>query len=248
MEISASNIIVTGSSGSFGAHFVTYLASIANKVIGLDLNLPKESDGSKSPNVQYFQVDLTNVEQVDEVLSRIFEEVGPIHGLINNAGIIHSEPLVNLLSREDPIHSTENWNKVVNINLNAVFILSSRVVHQMIKGRIKGAIINISSISAYGNAGQSAYSASKAALIGLTKTWSKELGMWGIRTNAIAPGFFETASTQEALPESIIKHVVKETPIKRMGEPLELAQSIQFILENDFLNGHVLDLNGGLTI
>jgi 3-oxoacyl-[acyl-carrier protein] reductase len=168
--------------------------------------------------------------------------------LVNNAGIIHSEPLVNILSRTDTKHSLENWRKTIDINLNAVFYVTSHVVEKMVKSRSKGVIINISSISSYGNMGQSAYSASKAALNALTVTWSKELGMFGIRCVAIAPGFIDTPSTQAALSEVKIKSYKNATPLGRFGKTEELLHAVIFIIENDFYNGTILNLDGGLKI
>lgn len=249
MDLSKSKIVITGAGGAFGSFLIEHFSPICEQVVGLDLQFDSLSSALKNlPNIEFIEVDLRDVNQVDEVVTRIIETYGVIDGLINNAGIIHSEPLVNLLSKESPLHSLSNWKKVIDINLTAVFVLTSRVAMEMIKKRTKGAIINISSISAYGNAGQSAYAASKAGVIGLTKTWAKELGMWGIRSNAVAPGFFDTHSTHAALRENTIKHIKKETPLKKLGEPSELFHTIQYMLENDFLNGEVIDLTGGLTL
>ena len=106
----------------------------------------------------------------------------------------------------------------------------------------------MSSISAVGNAGQTAYSAAKAGLIALTKTWSKELGAFGIRSVAIAPGFIDTKSTSFALNDGIKKHILKNTPLKKLGNINDITKSILFAIENDFLNGTVIDVDGGLTI
>jgi 3-oxoacyl-[acyl-carrier protein] reductase len=118
----------------------------------------------------------------------------------------------------------------------------------MVTRRHKGAIINISSIAASGNVGQSAYSATKAAVNALTVTWSKELGMFGIRCNSIAPGFMDTPSTQNALSEAKIKQYQKNTPLGRLGKTEEILQALEFIIENDFYNGAVLQLDGGLKL
>ena len=249
MDLSTSNIIVTGAAGSFGGFLIESLAPHCQQLIGLDLREGDLSPEAKERgNVKFLKVDLTDEKQVADAIENVSAEYGEIHGIVNNAGLIHSEPLVNLFSRDNPIHSLENWKRVIDINLTALFTISAHVAMAMMKKRTKGAIVNISSISAYGNAGQSAYAASKAGVIGLTKTWAKELGMWGIRTNAVAPGFFDTPSTHSALNESIVKHVVKETPLKKLGNTQDLTHTIRYILENDFLNGEVIDLTGGLTL
>lgn len=249
MDLSKSNIIITGAGGAFGSFLLESLTGVSACVIGLDLHFDNlSSELKRAENVLLKVVDLTNEEEVATAVSEIIEECGAIHGLVNNAGIIHSEPLVNLFSKESPLHSLASWKKIIDINLTAVFTLSSHVALAMMKNRTKGAIINISSISAYGNAGQSAYAASKAGVIGLTKTWAKELAIWGIRSNAIAPGFFDTPSTHDALNDSIVKHIKKETPLKKLGKPEELFHSLKYALENEFLNGDVIDLTGGLTL
>jgi 3-oxoacyl-[acyl-carrier protein] reductase len=118
----------------------------------------------------------------------------------------------------------------------------------MVTRRTKGVIVNISSISACGNEGQTAYSAAKAAVNAMTVTWSKELGRWGIRCNAVAPGFIGTESTRHALSESNLKHVQDSTPLRRLGKAEEVAHAVTALIENDFINGVILDVNGGLTI
>ncbi|MBO6660501.1 MAG: SDR family NAD(P)-dependent oxidoreductase [Roseivirga sp.] len=249
MDLSQSNIILTGAGGAFGATLLESLIPDSGHVIGVDLSFEKLPETIRNhAKVDLVKADLTDEVEVQKLVEGLFKKYGVINGLINNAGVIHNEPLVNLLSRDSPIHGLSSWQKVMDINLTAVFLLTAHVVSGMMKKRTKGAIINISSISAYGNAGQSAYAASKAGVIGLTKTWAKELGMWGIRSNAVAPGFFDTKSTHEALNESIIKHIKKETPLKKLGQPEDLYKAIKFTMENEFLNGEVIDLTGGLTL
>ena len=126
--------------------------------------------------------------------------------------------------------------------------MTVNVADKMVRSRSKGVIINISSISSYGNAGQSAYSAAKAALNALTVTWSKELGMFGIRCVAIAPGFIDTTSTRAALTEAKIKTYSNATPLGRLGKTDELLHAVVFIIENDFYNGTILNLDGGLKL
>ena len=123
-----------------------------------------------------------------------------------------------------------------------------KLVEHMIKLRTKGVIINISSICACGNEGQTAYSAAKAGVNAMTVTWSKELGRWGIRTNAVAPGFIGTDSTRDALNEVVLKHIQSNTPLRRLGQAEEVAQAVITLIKNDFINGIVLDVNGGLRI
>jgi 3-oxoacyl-[acyl-carrier protein] reductase len=146
------------------------------------------------------------------------------------------------------MHDYGRFRASLNVNLDSVFIMTSAVVEQMVTRRGKGVIVNISSICACGNEGQTAYSAAKAAVNAMTVTWSRELGRWGIRCNAVAPGFIDTDSTRRALSEPILKHIQASTPLRRLGEAGEVAQAVAAVIENDFINGAVLAVNGGLAI
>ncbi|MDD3504965.1 MAG: SDR family oxidoreductase, partial [Sulfurimonas sp.] len=166
---------------------------------------------------------------------------------VNNAGILYSEPLINIMLKEKR-HSIKKWQKVIDINLTAPFVLGSYVAEQMIMNRTKGVIVNISSISAKGNIGQSAYSAAKAGLESMTKVWAKELGSFGIRSVAIAPGFMDTESTHMAVTQDILEHIKSETPIKRLGKAEDIANTVKFVIENNHVNAKTLEIDGGLVI
>lgn len=249
MKLSETRILITGGASGLGRTLAVHLASQALGVIVVDRNEELLRELSlECPAIKCHLADLTDFEAVEALTEQIFQEFGKVNVLINNAGIIHSEPLVNILKKDDARHSLENWRKTIDINLNAVFYVTVNMAAKMVKSRSKGVIINISSISSYGNAGQSAYSATKAALNALTVTWSKELGMFGIRCVAIAPGFIDTPSTRAALTENKIKEYKNSTPIGRMGKTEELLHSVIFIIENDFYNGTILNLDGGLKL
>jgi 3-oxoacyl-[acyl-carrier protein] reductase len=249
MNLSTANILITGGASGLGKAMATTLAGRAAHVIVIDRNAEMLAQlKEECPQIKCYVADLTDYEAAGAVIREIFQEIGKLNVLINNAGIIHSEPMVNILNRDNIKHSVDNWRKTIDINLNAVFYVTSHVTEQMVKSRSKGVIINISSISSYGNMGQSAYSASKAAINALTVTWSKELGMFGIRCVAIAPGFIDTPSTQAALTEAKIKSYKNATPLGRMGVVEELVHSVVFIIENDFYNGTILNLDGGLKL
>jgi 3-oxoacyl-[acyl-carrier protein] reductase len=249
MILSSCNILITGGASGLGRTMATHLLGKAANVIVVDRNAEMlEQLHTEFPGIKCYTADLTDHAQVETLVAGIFTEYGKLHVLVNNAGIIHSEPLVNILSRDDVKHSIDNWHKTIDVNLNAVFYVTVNVAAQMVKSRSKGVIINISSISSYGNMGQSAYSATKAALNALTVTWSKELGMFGIRCVAIAPGFIDTPSTRAALTEAKITSYKNATPIRRLGNTEELLHSVVFIIENDFYNGTILNLDGGLKL
>ncbi len=249
MKLETVNILITGGASGLGKAMAIHLVDKASRIIVVDKNAELlEQLFSECPSIKCFTADLTDYQEVVVLVDHIFKEYGKLHVLINNAGIIHSEPLVNILKGDDARHSLESWHKTIDINLNAVFYVTVNVAEKMVKSRSKGVIINISSISSYGNSGQSAYSASKAALNALTLTWSKELGMFGIRCVAIAPGFIDTPSTRAALNETKIKEYKNATPLGRMGKTEEILQAVIFVIENDFYNGTILNLDGGLKL
>jgi len=248
MKISEAKIIVTGGARGIGNFLVSEFAKEAKKIFVIDNNQILLEQLPPKDNVKIFLCDITNAEAVSKTIKLIFEEEGGANVCINNAGIIHSEPLLNLMSRPDKKHSLSNWHKVIDVNLNSVFYMSSNFSEQLVSKKERGLIINISSIAAQGNIGQSAYSATKAAVEALTKTWSKELGMFKVRCACIAPGFFNTPSTKESLNEHTLEKWKKSVPIARLGEIEELLSATKFIIENDYYNGKVLSLDGGLTI
>lgn len=248
MQLSESRILVTGGARGIGNFIATRLLEKAERVFVIDQDEQLLNDLPGGENLIKYTCDITNAAAVETLVGEMFEKHGGVNVCINNAGVIHSEPLVNILSRTDRKHSISNWQKVINVNLNAVFYVTSSIAERMVLKKEKGVIINISSISAQGNAGQSAYAASKAAVEALTKTWSKELGMFKIRCACIAPGFFNTPSTKESLSENILAKWQKNVPISRLGELDELLSAVEFIISNDYFNGKILALDGGLTI
>ncbi|MBI5403548.1 MAG: SDR family NAD(P)-dependent oxidoreductase [Ignavibacteriae bacterium] len=242
-------ILVTGGGGCFGSYIAKTLAKDIGKVIAVDMNeemlgiLKKEYS-----EILTYCCNLSDYKQVEETVDRIIEENEKIDVLVNNAGMIFSAPLINILSKTDRKHNIEMWHKTMDANLNSLFYTSVCVVDKMIAKRIKGLIINISSISAYGNAGQSAYSAAKAAVNALTNTWSKELGMFNIRCAGIAPGFIDTESTRKAMSEAVIQKWEKSIPSKRLGKVEEVSDAVKFIINNEYFNGRIIELDGGLKI
>lgn len=246
MEIKGAIALVTGGAKGLGLAIAEFLQSRGAQVVVVDLDrdaLEGLPDGLKG-----YPLDVTDAEGACETVQEIVAAHGPIDILVNNAGVIYSEPLVNIMNPAAMMHDYGRFRQYVTLNLDSVFIMTTAVVEQMVLKRRKGVIVNISSISARGNEGQTAYAAAKAGVDAMTVTWSKELGRLGIRCNAVAPGFIGTDSTRAALNEAIIEHVRTNTPLRRLGQPHEVAQAVASLIENDFMNGVILDVNGGLTI
>ena len=155
MNISDSKIIVSGAASGFGYYLAERLSKISKKIIAIDKNVKLSENFPDSENINSCVCDLTDHEKTSEVIRNIFLKDPDINILINNAGVIHSEPIINLFNRKDKKHSYESWSKMLDINLSSVFNCSVNTLEQMISHRTKGLIINISSISANGNMGQS---------------------------------------------------------------------------------------------
>jgi len=249
MELRDKKIIVTGGANGIGKALVYKLVEEGATVGVFDKaaeDLSRLEQGCR--NVCGRVCDITDYGAVEAAVDELFEKFGVIHGLVNNAGIIHNEMLVGFTKEGLKKHRMETWNKVLATNLTSVFNLTANVVHKMISRRTKGVIVNVSSITAAGNIGQSAYSATKAAVNALTVTWAKELGPMGIRVASVAPGFTATETTEKSLRQDIMEEWVKKTAVRRLATPDEIAQGILFILKNDFYNGRVLELDGGVRL
>lgn len=188
-------------------------------------------------NACAFKFDVTNKEAVEASVKEIVEKYTKIDVLVNNAGITRD----GLFMRMSP----ENWEAVINTNLNSAFYVSSPVVKLMIKQR-SGAVINMSSIvGVYGNAGQANYAAAKAGLIGFTKALAKEVASRNVRVNAIAPGFIETDMTKDLPLDGLAEHI----PMKKLGQPEDIAKAVKFLAEDAlYVTGQVLQVDGGLVI
>ncbi len=246
MKIKGSVVIVTGGARGLGLEISKHLLSLGASVYVIDKDENALLDISGTFPV--LVADLLDVKQAKAVVENIYSVTGRVDILVNNAGFIYSEPLVNLMKSDEIVHSFDRFRSVVALNLDTVFIMTSVVIEQMVRFRSKGVVINISSISARGNEGQTAYSAAKSGVEAMTRTWSKELARIGIRSNAVAPGFIDTDSTASSLSSSILDRIKASTPLRRLGNPIEVAQAVQALIENEFLNGVVLDVNGGIAI
>lgn len=246
MKIEGTVALVTGGAQGLGLAIARRLSDEGATVVVADRNA--EALAMLPAGLAGVGMDVTDPEQVRAVVAGILDRHGRLDILVNNAGVIFSEPFVNLMNPAGMMHDYGRFRASLTVNLDSVFIVTSAVVEHMVKRRTKGAIVSISSISAQGNEGQTAYSAAKAGVNAMTVTWAKELGRWGIRSNAVAPGFIGTDSTRNALNEAALKHIQSNTPLRRLGQADEVAQAVVALVENDFINGTVLDVNGGLTI
>jgi len=192
-------------------------------------------------HAEFFQVDVADSSSVNKMVDDVVKHFESIDILVNNAGITKDAMLTKM--------TAEQFQQVIDVNVKGVFHCTQAIAPYMIaKG--KGKIINTSSVSGvYGNVGQTNYAASKAAVIGMTKTWAKELGRKGINVNAVAPGFTETSMT-EKVPEKVLQQLVTMIPLQRLGKPSDIAYAYLYLAsdESDYVNGTVLHVDGGIMM
>ncbi len=231
--------IITGGAQGLGKAMAVRFAEEGAKVIALDMQEPDY----KKDGVEGRILNVTDADACKTLVEKIIEDYGQIDILINNAGITR-DGMTRKMSDED-------WNLVMDVNLKGVFNLTRHIgPHMEEKGG--GSIINISSVvGEYGNIGQANYAASKAGLIGLTKTWAKEFARKGtpVRVNAIAPGYIMT-DILKTVPEDLLQKFASMTMLKRLGEPEEIAGTALFLASDDssYITGHVLSVNGGMRL
>jgi 3-oxoacyl-[acyl-carrier protein] reductase len=249
VKIEGSHILITGAAHGIGRALAKHLSRSGANIAAVDISKNGLTEfEEKDTRVRPYPCDLGSSSNVINIVEQIYQDMGRIDVVINCAGIMHSEPVVRIGDNGFITHDFANWNQVISVNLNGVFFVTTCVLKKMVSERTKGLIVNFSSISAQGNAGQSAYAASKAGVEALTKSWAKEFGYLGIRSACLSPGFIDTPATHAALNEASIKSWAKKTPVKRLGTIAETISATQMIIENDFFNGRVLNLDGGLVI
>jgi len=239
-------VIVSGGSGSIGRGLVQHFLRQGRPVLSLD-RAEGAASGTSDADLVSRTVNLTAAADVSAVLGEAIPRSDRIGLLVNAVGLIWNEPLVSLRGASFRPHRPETWRDVLEANLTAPFIVASEVAARMARTG-GGAIVNFSSICGRGHAGQVAYSAAKAGVEGLTRAMAAELGPIGIRVNAVAPGFFDVPSTHAALTDEQVSALEGRTPFRRLGQLDELLQAVEFLSQNSFVTGIVLDINGGLRI
>ena len=240
-------VFVTGGSRGIGKEVALKFAEEGYDVIinyvseKTDVEALKKEFEEKGAETLILKADVSKEVEVQEVIKQAIEKFGKIDVLVNNAGITRD----NLLMRM----SEEEFDKVLEINLKGTFIVTKAVTKYMMKKR-SGSIINLSSVvGVSGNAGQCNYSASKAGIIGFTKSVAKELASRNIRANAVAPGFIETDMTN-VLPENVKEEIHNQIPLKRMGSAKEVAELIYFLgsEKSSYITGQVINVDGGMVM
>jgi 3-oxoacyl-[acyl-carrier protein] reductase len=243
MTLDSKVALITGGACGIGAEIAKKFAQEGAKValcdVDSDTGLKTAQDiGEKA---QFYQLDIGNEDEVNTTIEKIIKDSTKIDVLVNNAGVTNDKLLLRM--------TKEDWEHVIKINLTGTFLVTRAVIKHMVKQRY-GKIVNIASvIGMIGNAGQANYAASKAGIIGFTKSCAKELAVRNITVNAIAPGFIETRMT-DAIPEDIKQNYLKLIPMKRFGKPDDVANLALFLSsdKSSYITGQILCLDGGMVM
>jgi len=254
MDVADKNILITGAARGLGQAMALALAARGARLALVDMDAEaleksvSRCTESGARDARGYHADISREEAVETLFSQAEKELGPVQGLINNAGIIRDALMVKVKDGEiiDRM-SLAQWQAVIDVNLGGVFLCGREAATQMIRNGTPGVIVNISSISRAGNLGQSNYAAAKAGVAALTVTWAKELARFNIRCGAIAPGVIATDMTAGMKPEALEK-LSAGIPLKRLGTPEEVAAAAMHIFENDYFSGRIIELDGAFRI
>lgn len=235
---------VTGAAQGIGRSVALLLAQNGADIVVSDVNLEKAEETVRDiqalgRKALAFKVNVANLEEVERMTQSVLEQFKQIDILVNNAGITRDRLFLRM--------TEEDWDAVINVNLKGTFNCTKAVVRHMSRQR-SGKIVNIASVSGeMGNPGQANYSASKAGVIGFTKTIAREFAQRGINVNAIAPGYIQTPMT-DAIPEKAKEELKRLIPMERLGRPEDVAEAVLFLVSDSssYITGQVLNVNGGI--
>ena len=238
--------VITGGADGIGRATAIRFAKEGSTVVIWDMNEAKGNETASEINTQggkavFMKVNTANFAEVEEATKRVVAEFGKYEILINNAGITRDSTLKKM--------TPESWQQVIDVNLTGVFYCAKCAAEVMTE-QGWGRIVNASSVVAlYGNFGQTNYVATKAGLIGMTKTMARELGKKGVTVNAVAPGFILTDMVRK-MPDEVLKSMEDKVPVKRLGKPEEIAATYAFLASDDaaYINGTVISVDGGMTV
>jgi 3-oxoacyl-[acyl-carrier protein] reductase len=250
MDLRGKTILITGAGRGLGASMARRLATRGADLALVDLDdggLLAVRDACRAVGVraETYSANVAREQDVVSTFDRVVADFRRLDGSIANAGILRDGLLVKAKDQEVTGKlSLEQWQAVIDVNLTGVFLCGREAAEHMIRAGNGGCIINISSLSRAGNFGQSNYSAAKAGVAALTVVWAKELARHRIRVNAIAPGFIKTEMVA-SMKQEILDKMAAGIPAGRLGEPDEVAATAEFVFANDYVNGRVLEVDGG---
>lgn len=230
-------ILITGGTGAIGSAIAAEFARTDDVVITYNQREQEAQRLCEELHCTAVQADVSDYASAQNAVRQVLDEFGRIDVLVNNAGIAQIKLFTDI--------TPEDWNRVLSVNLTGCFNMTQAAVKPMIS-RKSGAVVNISSVwGVYGGACESAYSASKAGMIGLTKALARELGASGITVNCVAPGVIESPMNSSHLTPEELTELAEQTPVCRLGQPSEVAKAVRALAENRFITGQVLGVDGG---
>lgn len=254
MHIKDSTIVITGGAQGLGRAMAEHFAKDGAQLALIDMNAETLEEAANAcrelgaATVRGYVLNVTDEAAVESTFADIATDFDGIDVLVNNAGILRDGLLIKCkdgeITHKMPL---QQFQSVLDVNLTGSFLCGREAAAHMAKAGKGGVIINISSVARAGNMGQTNYAATKAGVVAMTVTWARELGRFGIRCGAIAPGFIETPMTAAMKPEAI-ERALSMVPLRRWGQPEEIAQSARYIIENDFFSGRVVEIDGGVRL
>jgi 3-oxoacyl-[acyl-carrier protein] reductase len=253
VNVRGKTILVTGAGRGIGRSLAVHFASKGANLALLDVNADDVSETRArctelGITAHSYIADAANEDSVVGALDGVTRDFGVLDGLINNAGIVRDGMLIKVKDGQVVGKmSLAQWQAVIDTNLTGVFLCAREAAQHMISRNVRGVIVNVSSISRAGNAGQTNYSAAKAGVAAMTVVWAKELARFGIRVGAVAPGFIRTPMVEAMKPEALAK-MTAPVPLGRLGEPTEIAHAVGFIFENDLFTGRCVEVDAGLRL
>ena len=253
MELKDKVIVITGGGRGLGRSMALELAGRGAKLALADLNA-EDLDVTvglcmdKGVEARGYIANVADEASVEKLFDDVVADFGTLHGLVNNAGITRDGLFIKVKDgKVVKKMSMDQWNLVMDVNLTGTFLCGREAAIKMIETGSQGCIINISSVSRSGNMGQTNYTATKAGVQAMAVTWAKELARYGVRAASIAPGYIGTEMVLSMKPEALEK-IAAGIPAKRLGTPEEIAKTVTFILENDYVNGRCIEVDGALRI
>ncbi len=253
MQLKNKVIAITGAGQGIGRSIAEMLAADGANIALIDLKAEalaaaQEACEKLGVKARSYTANVADEAAVDATMAAIVKDFGRLDGLVNNAGITKDAMRIKVNDGEIVSRmSMDQWNAVIGVNLTGVFLCGRAAAEQMIRCGNGGVIVNISSISRAGNAGQTNYSATKAGVIAMATAWATELARYGIRTGSVAPGFTRTEILAAMKPE-VLEKALAPVPLKRLGLPEEIASAVRFIFQNDYFSGRCIDVDGGLRL
>ncbi|SFG04897.1 SDR family oxidoreductase [Neptunomonas qingdaonensis] len=253
MELKDKVIVITGGGRGLGRSMALELAGQGAKIALADLNA-EDLDVTvglcmeKGVEARGYIANVADEASVEKLFNDVVADFGTLHGLVNNAGITRDGLFIKVKDGKVVKKMTlDQWNLVMDVNLTGTFLCGREAAIKMIETGSQGCIINISSVSRSGNMGQTNYTATKAGAQAMAVTWAKELARYGVRAASIAPGYIGTEMVLSMKPEALEK-IAAGIPAKRLGTPEEIAKTVTFIFQNDYINGRCIEVDGALRI